>query len=548
MRVAIIGAGASGLAATKCCLEAGFDPACFEAEADIGGLWRFTEEERNSSVYRSTIINTSKELMCFSDFPIPFERPEWPTFLHHSKVLKYFNLYVDHFGFRDRIRLCTRVLSVLGVPSPDGAATGLKFTKWRVRFARCGEGSEQVASAQPVEEEFDAVLVCVGHHCHPRMPSFPGAADFKGVQLHSHAYKDPAPFVDKRVCVVGIGNSAVDLAVELSRHASKTYLSTRRGAWVLSRLGLGGLALDYLNSRILFALPFSVQSLIVTAIHKLFFGDLGKFSKFIKPAHGVLAAHPTINGELLGKIATSEVLPKPNIRHLTAKGAVFEDSDEQVELDAVIYCTGYQMRFPFSPPEVNAFLKPEDNEMDLYKLVFPPEPSLRNFAFIGFVQPLGAVMPISEMQARWFCQVMLGNASLPTGTEIRRDIDIRKKKMQERYVASQRHTIQVDYVPYMNEIGALIGVVPSFWSYAFWRPFFALRLLFGPTFPAYYRLSGPFPWSGANRAIELSYESCFPSTKRSETSWSSFRTVRQFVIGFLLIFLAKFFFCRRLTK
>ena len=101
--VAIIGAGASGLPAIKCCLDEGLEPTCFERTDYIGGLWHFTKESADGQacVMKSTVINTSKEMMCYSDFPIP---REFPPFMHNKQVEKYFNLYADEFKLRDRIQ------------------------------------------------------------------------------------------------------------------------------------------------------------------------------------------------------------------------------------------------------------------------------------------------------------------------------------------------------------------------------------------------------------------------------------------------------------
>ena len=85
VRVAIIGAGASGLAAIKCCLDEGLSPVCFERSAHIGGLWQYSDQPvmGQTSVMKSTVINTSKELLSFSDFPMP---AHFPNFMHHSQV------------------------------------------------------------------------------------------------------------------------------------------------------------------------------------------------------------------------------------------------------------------------------------------------------------------------------------------------------------------------------------------------------------------------------------------------------------------------------
>lgn len=90
-RVLIIGAGffyvtvgPSGLVAIKQCLEEGLVPVCFESSSSIGGLWRYSAKESHSSCYHSTVVNTSKEMMQFSDFPIP---ADWPKFLPHTMYI-----------------------------------------------------------------------------------------------------------------------------------------------------------------------------------------------------------------------------------------------------------------------------------------------------------------------------------------------------------------------------------------------------------------------------------------------------------------------------
>lgn len=106
-RIAVIGSGASGLTCIKCCLEEGLEPVCFERSDDIGGLWRYQEnpEEGRASIYKSVIINTSKEMMCFSDYPIP---DHYPNFMHNSQVLEYFRMYAKEFGLLKYIQFKVR--------------------------------------------------------------------------------------------------------------------------------------------------------------------------------------------------------------------------------------------------------------------------------------------------------------------------------------------------------------------------------------------------------------------------------------------------------
>lgn len=192
MKVAIIGAGASGLTCIKCCKEEGLEPVCFEQEDSMGGLWYFTEEERHSSVYRSTVINTSKEMMCFSDFPIP---RDFPPFMHNEKIMQYLHLYAEAFDLHQYIRFHTKVVDLR--KASDFEETG----KWEILFQE--QNSEDPEAVKV--EVYDAVMLCVGHHSEPSWPSpsFPGQDEFTGLKIHSHAYKDFKPFENKNVLVVG---------------------------------------------------------------------------------------------------------------------------------------------------------------------------------------------------------------------------------------------------------------------------------------------------------------------------------------------------------
>ncbi|XP_058495126.1 flavin-containing monooxygenase 5-like [Solea solea] len=490
-RVAIVGGGTSGLACIKSCLDEGLEPVCYESSDDIGGLWRYKEEPEpdRANIYHSVIINTSKEMMCFSDFPIP---AHFPNFMHHSTIMEYFRMYADHFQLTKHIRFKTKVLQV----------------KQRSDFSHSGQWDIETENKDGKKEKhiFDAVMICIGHHCQPNMPlhDFPGIETFTGTYFHSRDYKTPEHWRDKKVVVVGIGNSGGDIAVELSRVTKQLYLSTRRGAWILNRVGDNGIPLDLSFNRVLNTvkkiLPFGLFcSLGERKVNQRF--DHALYS--LKPNHRMFSQHPTVNDELPNRILSGTVQVKPNICSIEGSAVEFDDGTVVEDVDLVVFATGYKFSFPFLASHV---VSVSDNKASLYKYVFPPELDRPTLAIIGLIQPLGAIMPISEIQSRWATRVFKGCIKLPSMAEMIKDNKCKQDTMAKRYVHSQRHTIQVDYVSYMDEIAKLVGVQPNFTKMLLTDPRLALNVLFGPTTPYQYRLRGPGKWAGARQAILTQWE------------------------------------------
>ncbi|KAM8930378.1 flavin-containing monooxygenase 5-like [Pelodytes ibericus] len=524
-KVAVIGAGSSGLPAIKCCLDEGLEPTCFENTEDIGGLWRFKEvsEECRASIYNSVIINTSKEMMCYSDYPIP---DEYPNYMHNSKVLHYFRLYAEHFKLLKYIQFKTAVVSVS--KHPDFTTTG----QWDVT-TEC--------NGQQKKETFDAILVCTGHHSIPNFSpnSFPGLKNFKGQYFHSREYKIPQPFKDKKVLVVGIGNTGADLAVELSAVAKQVFLSTRKGSWILNRVSDQGYPLDIVfftrfNSIVQKALPTITNKFLENKVNSRVNHD----NYGLKPQHRFLSQHPTISDDLPNRILAGKVLIKTNVKSFTETDVIFEDGTVEKDIDVVIFATGYRFSFPFFDESV---LSVKNNQLSLYKMIFPPHLESPTVACIGYIQPLGAIMPISEIQARWATRVFKGLNKLPSQEEMLSEITRRLENMQKRYIKSDRHTIQVDYVEYMDEIAVEIGCKPNLKNTFLTDPKLAWDILFGPCTPYQYRLFGPGKWGGAKKAILTQTDRVIKPTKtrvlEHPTVQGSFSFVLKF-FGFLIIFAA----------
>jgi dimethylaniline monooxygenase (N-oxide forming) len=423
-KVCIIGAGSSGLTACQVLGARGIPFDCFEKGSMIGGNWRYENDNGTSSAYRSLHINSARKLMSYKAFPMPEDYPDYPS---HWQVAKYFDDFAERFGLKERITFNTEVISAAPV---DGG--------WEVTV--------NGASGRRTET-YRAVVVANGHHWQPRWPEppFPGAEEYEGDQMHVHHYREPDVLEGKRVLVLGIGNSAVDIAVESSRIAEKTFLSMRRGAYVLPKF-LGGTPIDESAPPAMTRLPIFVQRFFFNRLLKLSVGEMTDYG-LPKPDHKLLEAHPTVSSELLPRLGHGDITAKPNIDRFAGGRTVrFADGSEE-EIDLVVYCTGYKIEFPFLDEQVFAA---RDNRMPLYKRAVSAEnPGLY---FIGFVQPLGPIMPVAEAQSEWIADLLTGKAVLPSATQMRGEIADYESWLKKRFVASKRHTIEVDFHPYLRDI------------------------------------------------------------------------------------------------
>jgi dimethylaniline monooxygenase (N-oxide forming) len=417
----VIGAGSSGIAAAKALHERGIPFDCIEKSDQVGGNWVFGNKNGMSSAYRSLHINTSRARMEYSDYPMPLSYPDFP---HHSQIARYFNDYVDHFGFRDKIVFET------GVEHADRAPDGT----WTVAFDT-GE-----------ERRYDMLLVANGHHWNPRWPepAFPGT--FDGEQMHSHYYIDNTDFRDKNVLVVGIGNSAMDIAVESSFVARKTFISSRRGAYILPKY-LFGRPLDQIGVNALTpVLPFAFRRGILMTLYRIGVGRVQDYG-LPEPDHKIGEAHPTISADFLNRIAHGEMTWKPNVTSLEGDRVAFEDGTAE-PVDVIVWCTGYKVSFPFFD---ESLISAPDNDLPLYRRVF--KPGIDNLAFIALLQPLGATMPLAEAQGRWIAAYLRGEYHLPPVPEMEAHMHREREMMFKRYVASKRHTMQVDFDNYLYDLG-----------------------------------------------------------------------------------------------
>ena len=418
--VAIIGAGVSGIATGRALKDRGIAYDCFEASTVVGGNWAFKNPNGMSSAYRSLHIDTSKKKLAFEGFPMP---RSYPTFCHHTHVRQYLEDVVDHFGLREAIRFDTPVQRARR--AGDGT--------WELQF---GDG----------HCSYEHLIVATGHHWDPSYPDFAGR--FEGPVIHSHDYVDPFEPIElrgRRVLVVGIGNSAVDIASELSNRglAERVLLSTRRGAHVVPK-HLFGRPIDQVLETLPFV-PHSLQRKAASVLLRVLIGEMEGYG-LPKPDHDLLAAHPTVSSDLLERLSHGDVTVKPNVAELRGDHVEFVDGSVE-PVDAIIYATGYKITFPFFDPE---FLSAPGNVLPLFKRVFVP--GIDNLMFIGFAQALPSLIPFVQEQAKWVAAYLDGEYVLPDEQRMKAVLERDEARHVGHYVQSSRHTMQVDHVLYARDL------------------------------------------------------------------------------------------------
>jgi cation diffusion facilitator CzcD-associated flavoprotein CzcO len=409
--VCIIGAGSSGMAAAKALSARGVSIEGFEIGSELGGMWRYQNDNGLSSAYRSLHIDTSRGNLGYPDHALPDDCPDFPS---HEQVLAWLDSYAVRFDLKRHFRFRCEVKQV--APEPDGS--------WRVRLA---DGEQR---------RYRAVVVANGHLSEPRRVSFPGR--FDGEQLHSHHYRTAAPFADKNVLVIGIGNSAVDIAVDVCKHARRTWLSTRRSAWVMPKY-IMGIPTDRWSAFFMrkLYLPTPVSRTLVRWLAFLVQGDQRRFG-VPRPQHAIWREHATISQELLPYCGHGWIGVKPNVRQLTSDRVEFEDGSVE-NVDAIIYATGYRARFPFLDPQL---FEVTDEVPALYRRIAPPQ--LPGLYFLGLLQPVGPTIPLVEVQARWLAALLSGAMQLPAPASMAQEIASHGDAVRRRYVATARYALEVD--------------------------------------------------------------------------------------------------------
>lgn len=477
-RVCIIGAGATGLSTAKSLKEQNLhNITIFEQSDRLGGSWVYFEEQvPQSVVYKSLQMKSSKEISGFSDFPMP---DDWPSYVNHALVNRYLQLYAEHFNVKQHIRYQHQVVNVEPVAGDS--------QQWEVttRSLQTGEKKTQT---------FDYVVVGSGRLWHPKLPHFNGQESFPGEIVHSKFYKKPESFKGKRVVVVGLGNTAVDLVPELAEVADACWMSVRTHEFILPMRQENGRPIDHASRRLFRMIPLLGLPFLWDLIQKYDTKKVGLHDCSLKTLE---ATHGIISDNLYETLIAGKAAVKPEIKQINGSTVYFSDGSK-TEADVILCCTGYWVHYPFLGDQ----LPVERNTVRLYKQVFPPH--LPNLAVVGVCQSRGPNMPLIEIQGRWVAQIVAEKCGLPTAAEMTAEIEHRQQLHRQTYGRHEDSTQLANetlFVPYCQDIAKEFGAHVRWWRYLT----FGKELLWGIPIPTAWRLDGPGSWPQAESHIKKIY-------------------------------------------
>lgn len=402
-KIAIVGAGLSGLVTAKTLLDYGHDVTVFEKEDEIGGVWAPCRR------YPGLTTQNTRDSYAFSDFRMPKDYPEFPT---GPQMLAYLKSYALHFGLMPAVRLQHRIISA--TPAASGG--------WVLN----GEHQDL-----PFTQMFDFLVVCNGTFSEPFIPQTGGMEDFMaaGGQVMHTSTVQSTDFRGKKVVVVGFGKSACDLAAGIATQARETRLVFREAKWKVPKR-IGGINYKYLLlTRFGEALTKGrYRNPLENLLHFLGLPQLilGRMQGIFSRQQGLEAAGllPTTSimdllyGELSVEtdgfyqmVRDGQIKAAPGFIRSFHPGGMLLSGGERLEADVVVFGTGFSQTLSFLSKEVRARFTDADGNFLLYRHILPVQ--VPGLAFVGYNSSFYCNLT-SEMAALWLAEYLRGHLALPT--------------------------------------------------------------------------------------------------------------------------------------
>lgn len=407
---ALIGAGPMGLAAARNLSKHGVAFVGFELHADVGGLWDI--ENPHSTMYESAHLISSKTMTEFKEFPMDARTAHYPG---HSAMRAYFRAYAKHFDLYPWFRFHHRV-----------ERTQRADKGWDVTFTH--QGKTQT-------ERFRGLIIANGTLHHPHIPSFQG--QFDGELIHASAYRSADILRDRRVLIVGCGNSGADIAVEAVHHAARVDLSMRRGYYFLPKF-IGGKPIDTLGGKL--QLPRAIKQRVDAQLIRAVVGKPSDYG-FPDPDYPMYASHPVMNTLVLHHAGQGDITPRPDVSRFEGNSVHFVDGAAQ-DYDLIILATGYKLHYPFiDRSELN--WKQHSGAPELYLNTFHPKAD--DLFILGMIEATGLGWEGRNEQAELLALYL---RNLEENTQAAQEFQQRKsQRAQERIDGGYRY-LKLDRMAY----------------------------------------------------------------------------------------------------
>ena len=465
--IAIIGGGVSGMVQAKWLLHSklGCRILLFESRSDFGGVWDISG---HNGVMDCTVCNVSKYLMELTDLPWPDGTIDFP---HHSHVLKYIKAYAHKFIVNSSVECYfdSQVVSVKRVEN--------KFT---IEIVNLKSQSERNTFTT------DHVVIANGHSAVPNYPvSGVNKLDFV---THSASYKNCSKLelTRKKVLVVGLSFSAVDIAVNLTKvGGNKVSVLTRKGSWFGPKRDLKSNAPSDLKLPRLFThLPHKVlNKLIKIAFNWKYFNQNNwQISNKCDPAGGSMVS----SDEFVDLVRTEKIsVIHGSLTEVNNDNSVSIATNEgdklKLTFDHVIFCTGYKPRFEFLSDELQGG---EGQYPDLYLNMVPPNTPLL-MSYIGlFNVRFTSPFQVIDLQAQYIVALLTGKVKLPDQSRMTSSVSKEKNDLATN-CKSFRASLFLP-IDYRDKLAHIMGKTPRF-----------LDLVLSPKLMIGYYF-GPITWAGYN--------------------------------------------------
>lgn len=481
----IVGAGCAGLTAAKELHQFGISFLCFDQLASIGGVFA-------RYVYPGMLFTSSTKTTTFSDFPWKHEPTHWTP----DQALQYLKDYVDHFGFKEKIKLNSRLDEAR--LRDDGI--------WEITVTSWNPGSD----AKDVTKTMytcDHLLLGTGPNGHPRQPALPGIENFKGEMMHSSRFaKDGERLMKgKKVLIIGSGETASDQGLLTAQMAEKVYFSIRQmpahSATHYPKWFENDVADSY-DSRAMYGLPTAISPLAAAANVTRFErhgGDERKQQLFSMAAacndkgkRCFINSWGCKNFNIFRAMVDHGAERRPGIKTMGANHVEFTDGST-AEIDVILNGSGYELAFPYLEKHHSDIAMKLTKIRDLYKSVIHPDLGDK-LMLIGFARPNMTSLWIScELTSRYATAIVAGKVAIPDRKTL-----VEGAKADERFYRERLGDKAVDSVItlvyclyFFDTISEAIGCQPPILRMFFTDPRRAAKIVWGSINNCHYRFTGP---------------------------------------------------------